>query len=169
MAWYCRNLVNIFLSLFFLTMRGEENMLMVGKQGKGFDSRLVLSQGQRHHGLNPGLEGRTSRERDILYSEGVFPRFFKNCTVYTKQRVSRQGTDTKTTFGLVWFSQFLIFIQVFSHIFKASRIFYTQRDLLTQSLIHTHTHTRQREIKFTFILLYQLSPSHMKNRQTDRQ
>jgi hypothetical protein len=67
MAWYCRNLVNIFLSLFFLTMRGEENMLMVGKQGKGFDSRLVLSLGQRLHGLNPGLEGRTSRDRDKQY------------------------------------------------------------------------------------------------------
>ncbi len=120
-------------------------MLMVGKQGRGFDSQLVLSQGQRLHGLNPGLEGRTSRDRDILYSEGVFPRFFKNCTVYTKQRVSRQGTDTKTTFGLVWFSQFLIFIQVFFRTFSKPVVFllYTQRP--THTITHTHTHQTRRE------------------------
>ncbi len=144
-------------------------MLMVGKQGQGFDSRLVLSQGQRLHGLNPGLEGRTSRERDMLYSEGVFPRFFKTVQCTQNNVLARQGTDTKTTFGLVWFSQFLIFIQVFfAHFQSQSYFFYTQRP--THTITHTHTHTPNKERKNLHLSLrYRLSPSHMKNRQTDRQ
>ncbi len=77
--------------------------------------------------------------------------FLKNCTVYTKQRVSRQGTDTKTTFwfGLV-FAVSLLYSGFFRTFPKPVVFFlYTQRP--THTITHTHTHTRQGEKKFTSI------------------